>query len=735
LTNDVWMVVPVTTAASGNVHNSSSEHHLHINPQVTWKRLNAAQGSSSNHSSSQSLPSKRHCHSALIYKNHLIIFGGDSGGNEILNDMWMMDLRVSLKGNAANWQRMEYRADVVAANSMNAQHQQSTHHHHHHSSNHQHHHNPHVPKPRYAHSCVIIRDSMYLFGGFTRHSTKRAGGMYLDDLWRFHFATRTWHQISLGNQQPRPSKRCYHSAVVYDDSYMLVFGGSSQGAQYLNDVWLFDSRNEQWRKVEIRDGLNMVNGAHKRSNPNSSSSNRSSTRKTSIQDIREEQSAPVPRAKHAATMYDSNLMFVSGGYSGLFRENDFWMLHIEENSEERTVGRWYRLDGAPQSAHKLPVARDSHAVAMLGKHLFLFGGSGTGKLLNDFWTFDMSQVIQHFPALSAEGRNKVGGGHGDTLHTTVSSLTTSNTSQHDYSSHQSADPSPLSSHPRYNTRSSTASPLTRHQQHNHHDYSYQPHDETESSLEEEFFGQLSEALQDEERKRDHQRTEVHGESPASSSFQSTPPRNSIDAGDTPPIHTIEHLRDGETPSPSLHRPITSPPLDTKEQRSRSSLPAEYGGTRQQSVIARNSSPTAPSLQNTSNQRLTALEQQIQLLLEQQEEEEQRNKEFRDQVVKELHMAKNIMRKQGEALEGLEAVVHKEIQTRVAGEDKTQAYFNFISSQQANALALQTHQYQSSVERISQILQHLMKNKGGTGPNVSSVATAIQSLPSATPSEE
>lgn len=84
-----------------------------------------------------------------------IIFGGDSGGNDILSDLWSVDLSDS--GNHY-WELIEPKSTEN-------------------------------PRPRYSHSACVIKNSLYIFGGFS--------GQYLDELWRFNFDTRMWQRYAV----------------------------------------------------------------------------------------------------------------------------------------------------------------------------------------------------------------------------------------------------------------------------------------------------------------------------------------------------------------------------------------------------------------------------------------------------------------------------------------------------------------------------------------------------------
>lgn len=596
-TNDLWIHTPFTSNLQLDLSNNSNNAM-----STSWKRIDIQQ-------SNVATPSKRHCHACSIYKNHMILFGGDSGGNEILNDLWQLDLR----SGKYHWTKIEYNPVQISSHN--------------------------IPKPRYGHTATVIQDTLWIFGGFTRKSSK-TGGMYFNDLWAYHFPSGTWRKIVTPKEE-KPSKRCYHSAVVFNDIYILVFGGLSMGHN-LNDTWIFDTRTEKWKEIYI---------------PNENKPSKSPPKKTSINDNKNQDDIPIPRAKHAATIFDGRIMFISGGFSGLFRENDFWCLQIaEQNNNSGFVGKWHRID-EPQSVNSLPIARDSHSIAFVGSNLFLFGGSGTGKILNDYWILDMTKVINNLPKIKY-GSN------------TSSHYVQSSQFQEEKQQRKSTTQDSFQSNDSYttNTDSTNSSPNISRKDENDTNF------DEDQNLEEEFFGSLSEALQNEEKRLLNQVNE----------YKKSPKQN----------FPRDQIIDNQTKfksNQSFNKLKTSPLSQKSSNQNRD---------------------------DSSSQKISSIEKQLQQLIERQNNEEKRNEEFRNQILKELNQAKSIMKKQGEALEALENVVHKEIQTRIAGEDKTQAYFNFMSSQQANALALQTHQYQLSVERISSIIQHLMGNKSNQNTNIS-----------------
>jgi hypothetical protein len=85
---------------------------------------------------------------------------------------------------------------------------------------------------RHSHSAIYdpVRDRMVVFGG------SNSSG-YLNDVWALSLAgTPAWAQLTPSGTQP--GARLRHGAI-YDPvrDRMMVFGGSSGGSSYLNDVW------------------------------------------------------------------------------------------------------------------------------------------------------------------------------------------------------------------------------------------------------------------------------------------------------------------------------------------------------------------------------------------------------------------------------------------------------------------------------------------------------------------
>ena len=79
---------------------------------------------------------------------------------------------------------------------------------------------------------------------------------WLDDLWSFDLATRTWTELTPAQ---RPAGRWFASLTVDKDSRVLMFGGT--GAAVYGDLWSFDQTVRQWTQLQLAGGPSARFGA------------------------------------------------------------------------------------------------------------------------------------------------------------------------------------------------------------------------------------------------------------------------------------------------------------------------------------------------------------------------------------------------------------------------------------------------------------------------------------------
>lgn len=146
---------------------------------------------------SGTLPTTRYCHSAVVYQDAMYVYGGKCGGrnsNRRLNDLLMYSFQGYQGANA--WISCEQ--------------------------------NGVAPQARSAHSAVVHRDSMLIFGGRNRD------GNCCDDVHAYNFTTNTWRRFDINVS---PFGRARNSCVMHD-GFAVLFGGWN-GKRKLNDLIFF----------------------------------------------------------------------------------------------------------------------------------------------------------------------------------------------------------------------------------------------------------------------------------------------------------------------------------------------------------------------------------------------------------------------------------------------------------------------------------------------------------------
>ena len=191
---------------------------------------------------------------------------------------------------------------------------------------------PEHPSKRWGHSVVLHNNNMIIFGG--RHSQR-----ILSNIYSLDFTSLSWSKIEpCGNSPPA---RDSHSAIIYNDSDMIIFGGNGTSGK-LNDLWNFNFNDKKWTKIS---------GSGK--NPSS-------------------------RDGHLTSLIYNKYMMI---YAGLDNEDnvvhDIYLFDIENRI-------WYEcdLEGVPIQN------KDGQSCCKVGDLMYLFGGQGPedDEYSNDLFT-------------------------------------------------------------------------------------------------------------------------------------------------------------------------------------------------------------------------------------------------------------------------------------------------------------------------------------------------------------
>eukprot|EP00668_Euglena_longa_P005481 GGOE01006465.1.p2 GENE.GGOE01006465.1~~GGOE01006465.1.p2 ORF type:complete len:378 (-),score=90.22 GGOE01006465.1:929-2029(-) len=221
------------------------------------------------------VPSTRYCHTAVVHKGDMVVFGGKCGGrnsNKRLADMYAFGL------DTGEWRILEASGDI--------------------------------PSSRSAHSAVVYKDRMLMFGG------RNADGKCCEDLYEYCFGAGVWTKVdrSPGNQL---FMRARHTVVLHNAN-LVVFAGWS-GKKKLNDLFQFNMQDKTFAILHDTD--------------------------------EEDPRLPCRRECHTAVVVQNRMLLFGGRFRGLFMNDnyefeldayslkDFCLQYIAENMRDTDAAK------------------------------------------------------------------------------------------------------------------------------------------------------------------------------------------------------------------------------------------------------------------------------------------------------------------------------------------------------------------------------------------------------------
>ncbi len=228
------------------------------------------------------------------------------------------------------------------------------------------------PSPRSGHTMSVIGTSAFLFGGICETDNPEAHpedtvdntmSCASKDLYRLQLVSGEgmeweWIRGSVGEEQPLG--RYKHTATVFDNTQLLLFGGFHTTDHRLNDVWVFDAVAYSWRQPNKKHNLESAEPCQL---VNQHWTN-----------------APPARGGHSATLI-GDLLYIFGGYGGLGYSrrdlDDLYALNVY-------TWKWTKI----AAKGTFPDRRCGHQACAVEKKIYIFGGSNSMEQFNDLHCLD-----------------------------------------------------------------------------------------------------------------------------------------------------------------------------------------------------------------------------------------------------------------------------------------------------------------------------------------------------------
>ncbi|EGD74322.1 hypothetical protein PTSG_12431 [Salpingoeca rosetta] len=207
------------------------------------------------------------------------------------------------------------------------------------------------PSPRYHHSAVVYKHSIYCFGGYTGDIFSNSNLENRNDLYQ-HFPDKgMWRPIILADGSNTPPARSAQCCAMYG-SWMYVFAGFD-GSDRLNDMWRIDlsANDKRWERVN-------------------------------------QQGDVPPPCCNMPCATSTTTMFIFSGMSGKFSSNQLHAFDFGSHT-------WRRIEFLSQfhGGGEPPSRRFGHSMVHHNNNLWIFGGCADNMLTNSIYRFDLAKRV------------------------------------------------------------------------------------------------------------------------------------------------------------------------------------------------------------------------------------------------------------------------------------------------------------------------------------------------------
>ncbi|EZA62767.1 Putative protein tag-53 [Ooceraea biroi] len=259
-----------------------------------------------------------------------------------------------------------------------------------------------VPLPRYAHSCVLFGDKIFMYGGVVRNST------VTNEIWAFDVSAKVWENVTVHDNCHNkticgPLQVAGHTATLVQshgkkEKMVVIFGYSPQYG-YLNTVQEYYLGTREWQIVKtigfpVKGGyghssaydpltnlIYVYGGYVSESQSTQVLTSRLYSYHPNYREWRLLTAAPSARFFHTAAFVSGGLMLVFGGNMHNDTQHSLGARCYTADiiGYDVTCDTWHQYT-MPRDMNDLP--RYGHSATVFEKSMYIYGGFN-GEMLSD----------------------------------------------------------------------------------------------------------------------------------------------------------------------------------------------------------------------------------------------------------------------------------------------------------------------------------------------------------------
>lgn len=256
------------------------------------------------------------------------------------------------------------------------------------------------PKRRCYHVSFNYKEYLYIFAGMDINEGK------MNDLFRVSMNPSNenflkWEEVTIPNGNPNELSYL-QGALDEETGKFYIFGGENVYQRYPNDLFILDLEKKNWEKKTFKEEIIFGLTGHSLNYHNDSNSlfmfggfaKGVYLNEVFVYDIKQNlwnkinyeqniKNLPIGRMLHASTILNNSLYIYGGKTGDGIYLNDIWKFDLDLRTWEEIL-----VEG------EVPKGRSGHSLICHENSLYIFGGKvGDLQERNEFWKFDTERKV------------------------------------------------------------------------------------------------------------------------------------------------------------------------------------------------------------------------------------------------------------------------------------------------------------------------------------------------------